>query len=489
MQVTISKQIIDRIDSNGEIIARLPGRNQYVYIKPESVIATGEHSIVADFDTNKRYIVGNSDPSGTAGYWRGDEVAKFYAYDKQYDPRYAAREHVTEHPAGQGDATQKQENKNKQTKQSVPESEPTQTPPGVPETPAVYHQPSFANTQQGYTKEQFKQLKLGQKHHLDISTYWNVNLSAEQMKQLRLMQENSVDVVRRGYNHPSVPADVLNELRMGHKAGFEMDQYNWQAMTAKQLSEVRTGLERGIDVKKYAWPAYSAEQMKQLRLGLQNGFDISAYNNPNFTAKQMYSMRCSQLFERIKEKFRELFESVKRMLQESSLGQIRAKVMDKVSEGLGRTADMLTNENSMQFFVKQQAPVQTMDDRIQETVQDIKELLVSQELVPEDVLYDTAMSEQMNTRIKEALDRLMAPENIQNVANQEQIIEATAESVIQETGVEFSSKELAEQKEALPEWNPNEMSDKELFDLIGREMELEEAIMQQEMAMTHAMEM
>jgi len=67
--------------------------------------------------------------------------------------------------------------------------------------------------QNHYTKEQFRQIQLGRKHHLDVSHYWDIKLSSEQMKQLRLMLEQGININQYGYNHPSVPADVLQDRR------------------------------------------------------------------------------------------------------------------------------------------------------------------------------------------------------------------------------------------------------------------------------------
>ncbi|MBO5239633.1 MAG: hypothetical protein J6B50_12790 [Lachnospiraceae bacterium] len=516
MKVTISNEIIDRVEEDGMVVSRIPKTNQYLYLKPESILATGEHSIVANLEPTKLYTVGEKNPEQPGTMIRGETLSKYYEYEKQYDPQEQAARRL-EQQARKQTETQRQQTNNVQqaaTKQTI--SQPVQQQPVQQQ--AVPQQAPPVSLEQKYSKEQFKQLKLGQKHHLDISQYWNIQLSAGQMKELRLMQENAVNIEKLGYNHPSVPVDVLEELRLGHKAGYDMSKFDWRNMSAKQLTQIRLGLEHNVDVSKYAFRAYSDAQMKQLRLGLQNGLDITSYRNPRFTDKQMYSMRCSQLFERIMEKLRDLFESVKRFLQESSLNQIRKKVMEKVSNGLERTADVISGEKSMQFFMKQQIPEETLDARINETVQDIKELLVSQELVSEEVLHNQTISEQMNTRIREAVDKLMQPENIQNTVNQEQIIEETAESVVRDAGARIQEqpmqqeqesyeqlsdvkkleraynegRELTEEEAAIedrletkaeydPEleveyeddWNQEGLSDRELFERIGEEMRME----------------
>lgn len=485
MKITISKEIIDRVTDNGTVVSRIPKTNKYLYLHPDAIVSQGEFSISAEIDETSRYTVGEKDLSKGVTMMLGAKLAEHYAYEQQYDPdEQKARNEQNQEARKEEKVAQQKQPENAAQGTTVYKTAPQQAP----------------DLQQKYSKEQFRQLKLGQKHHLDISQYWDIRLSAEQMKQLRLMQENAIDIAKLGYNDPSVPVEVLNELRLGHNAGYNMQKYDWRHMTAKQLSQIRLGLEHNIDVAQYAYSAYTDVQMKQLRLALQNNLDITPYRNPRFTEEQMYRMRCSQLLERIKEKLKELFDSVKRLFQESSLNQIKTKIMEKVSDGLEKTADFLSREDLMQDPFGQRVQTETLDDRIQETVQDIKELLVAQELVSENVLYDEAMSVQMNAQIKEALDKLMQPENIQNMKNQEEILTKAAENVMEEAGVDLTTQSIKQeqtlaqlqeveqpaeqgQKPIKVQLEPNEWSlegltDKEIFERIGEEMLLEEQITQ-----------
>lgn len=450
-KIIISRNIVARTEADGTLVSRIPGRNQYLYLKPECILAQDEHSILAQVEQRRVYTVGSEDPTKPGTWMRGETLSEYYKYDENYDPlvKQVIRERETrtkgqsQQPNGQTGSAAAQtapENSNTQQNNNSPQNSSTQQNGNQtqvnPRSQQRLQTPKFS-------KEQFWQLKLGQKHHLDISKYWNPNLSAEQMKQLRLMQENAVDIAALGYNHPSVPPEVLEELRFGHKAGYNMNQYDWRHMAPGQIREIRLGLEQGLDVKQYGFRAYSAEQMKQLRLGLQNGLDITTYRNPHFTDRQMYSMRCSQIFERIKEKLKELFESWKEFFRHSSLSQIRGAVLDKVARGMERTVEALSSKELVQGpFRNQAVPEVTLDDRIQETVQDIKELLVSQELAPEGILEDGKLSEQMNDRIRQALDELIQPENIQNMENQKQIIAESAEDVIRTAGAELPAQDM-----------------------------------------------
>lgn len=442
-KIIIAKNIVARTEEDGTLVSRIPGRNQYLYLKPESILTQDEHFILAQIDTHKSYTVGAEDPTKPGIWMRGETLSEYYKYDENYDPlvKQMIREREARDNGQTGNTTAQT------TTQTTTQNSSTQQNRNQPQ---VNPRPQQPLQPPKFSKEQFRQLKLGQKHHLDISRYWNPNLSADQMKQLRLMQENAVDIAGLGYNHPSVPPEVLEELRLGHKAGYNMNQYDWRHMAPGQIREIRLGLEQGLDVSKYGFRAYSAEQMKQLRLGLQNGLDITAYRNPHFTDRQMYSMRCSQIFERIKEKLKELFESWKEFFRHSSLSQIRGAVLNKVAQGLDQTVEALSSREAVQGpFRNQSVPEVTLDDRIQETVQDIKELLVSQELAPEGILEDGKLSEAMNDRIRQALDELIQPENIQNLENQAQIIAESAEAVIQAAGAELPAQDMEQAQQQM----------------------------------------
>lgn len=464
--IIIAKDIVARTEEDGTLVSRIPGRNQYLYLKPESILTQDEHFILAQIDTHKSYTVGAEDPTKPGIWMRGETLSEYYKYDENYDPlvkqmireremRTNGQSQQAAGQAGNAAAQTTTQNGSIQQNDNSLQNSSTQQNGNQSQVNPRLQQPLQTPK---FSKEQFRQLKLGQKHHLDISRYWNPNLSANQMKQLRLMQENAVDIAGLGYNHPSVPPEVLEELRLGHKAGYNMNQYDWRHMAPGQIREIRLGLEQGLDVKQYGFRAYSAEQMKQLRLGLQNGLDITAYRNPHFTDRQMYSMRCSQIFERIKEKLKELFESWKEFFRHSSLSQIRGAVLNKVAQGLDQTVEALSSREAVQGpFRNQSVPEVTLDDRIQETVQDIKELLVSQELAPEGILEDGKLSEAMNDRIRQALDELIQPENIQNLENQAQIIAESAEAVIQAAGAELPVPDM-EQAQQQMEVQPKEMA-------------------------------
>lgn len=447
-KIIISKNIIERVEKDGVIVSRIPGTRSYLYLNPEAILEEGDKAILAEIKSDERYVMGSSNPETPGRTVRGELIQGYYRYMEQYDPQFQNSMVLNQKQKQQEQARtapQTQEhsqaaNRKSQQEQAVKQ----QTEQAQAQTA---QQNSTVN--QKYSKEQFKQLKLGQKHHLDISQYWNIRLSAEQMKQLRLMQEAGVNIDKLGYNNPKVSEGMLNELRLCHRAGYSLDGINWQMMKEGQLKEIRLGMEQRLDVSQYAFSAYSQEQMKQLRLGLKNGLDITGYRNPHFTVQQMYSLRCSQIFEQIKLKLKQLFESVKQFFIEGSLSKIHMAIMDKVAQGLDKTVEALSQKEMVQGpFHNQEVPEITLDDRIRETIQDIKEVLVAQELVPETVLEDKALSDRLDTRIREGLDSLMQPENIQNVENQEQIVSNIADELIHETGAVLPKPDMqAEQME------------------------------------------
>lgn len=448
-KIIISRNIVERIEEGGVIVSRIPGTKSYLYLNPEAVLEEGDKALLVEIKNNERYIMGDINPEKPYTTVRGELIQGYYRYYEKYDPQFqnsmvlnpaqkesqatlAQNQQQAEQAQSQtrtaaADQTQKpSQTANQKAQSAKAEKQQAQSQARTVEQPAAINQK--------YSKEQFKQLKLGQKHHLDISQYWNIRLSAEQMKQLRLMQEDGVKIDELGYNNPKVNAEMLKELRLCHRAGYSLGKINWQMMNEGQLKEIRLGMEQRLDISQYSFPAYTAEQMKQLRLGLKNGLDITQYRNPHFTVQQMYSLRCSQVFEQIKMKLKQLFDSVKQFLQQGSLAKIHTAVMDKIAQGLDRTVESLSQKEVVQGpFRNQEVPEISMDDRIRETVQDIKEMLVAQELVPEAVLQDKALSERMDTRIREGLDSLMRPEN-QKAESQEQIVSNIADEVIQETG-------------------------------------------------------
>lgn len=270
-------------------------------------------------------------------------------------------------------------------------------------------------------------------------------------------------------------------------------------MNADQLKQIRLGMEHNIDIKQYAYPAYTNEQMRQLRLALQSKLDIAAYRNPHFTEKQMYSMRCQQVWQKIKDEIKSLWHTFIDHLHLDNLNRIRLNIMQHVERGLGQIADQIQNTPDI-FMDRHPELVETLDDRINETVQDLKELLVAQELVSEEVMTDAAISQRFEERIRRTLDELMQPDAIQNSDMQNEIINKSAEELIRESGAELPAEAELQQlddkthgkgEKAEPVMNEetidNMMSDQELMDKIGEEMRTEVAaqanvpIMQQEL--------
>lgn len=425
MKITINKEtLLNRIEEDGTVVSRVPGTNTYLYLEAEDILSIGEKTIVAELEETKHYTIGGKKPDSPVGIMRGDEL-----YREHYMYSQAADHTVKSEPRRH----QKTAGTDRMTEQLQPNGS---------------QQIHATVSNQTYNREQFRQIRLGQKHNLDVSQYWNIKLSAEQMMQLRLMQEQKIDISAHGYNHPSIPVDVLEELRKGHQAGYNMNRFDWRNMKVEQIRELRIGLEHHIDAKQYAYAIYSADQMKQMRLGMQNHIDIEQYRNPHYSAKQMKEMRIRLVVEEIKQKIHYLWENFKEMLKESALYRLKDKIFERVTEGLDKSVEVLSGEKAINFMLRQEVPTQSLEEKINETVQDIKELLVAQELVPEKVLYDKEMAASMNQKIHDALDQLMQPDTIQSVSQQEQIISEAAEEVIRETGADIKPEdEAVRQKE------------------------------------------
>lgn len=409
-EITISKELIAEVTKDKTVISRVPGRRaDYLYLKPEEIVAEDQYTIKAQINPDKLYVVGGKNPSQPGGLMRGNELLKNYVYETRYDPeqRTQVREQQ-ERTRSAGKPVHREPQQSQQQKQSQQRIQ-------------------MQQRNVTYTPDQFRQLRLGEKHHVDITKYWDIRLGADQMRQLRMMMEDGVDIQQAGYTDPSIRVDQLEELRKTHKGGYTVD-YNWKAMDADQMREIRLGMEHGVKTQQYHWPAYSADQMRQLRLGLQAGMDITGYRNPHFTARQMYSIRMQKVWERIRTQLRRLWESFKEAIHLENLGKIRTQVMDKV-------VNYLENPDVVRGISPKEVPVETMDDRIRDTIQDIKEILVSQELADEAILTDTKLSEQMDNRIRSALDDLVKPETIANAEKQDAVIQQAADDILKDTGV------------------------------------------------------
>lgn len=434
-EITISKELITEVTKDKTVISRVPGRRaDYLYLKPEEIVAEDQYTIKAQINPDKLYVVGGKNPSQPGGLMRGNELLKNYVYETRYDPeqRTQVREQQ-ERTRSAGKPVHREPQQSQQQKQSQQRTQMQQERTRSagkpvyrePQQPQQQMQPQQRNVT--YTPDQFRQLRLGEKHHVDITKYWDIRLGADQMRQLRMMMEDGVDIQQAGYTDPSIRVDQLEELRKTHKGGYTVD-YNWKAMDADQMREIRLGMEHGVKTQQYHWPAYSADQMRQLRLGLQAGMDITGYRNPHFTARQMYSIRMQKVWERIRTQLRRLWESFKEAIHLENLGKIRTQVMDKV-------VNYLENPDVVRGISPKEVPVETMDDRIRDTIQDIKEILVSQELADEAILTDTKLSEQMDNRIRSALDDLVKPETIANVEKQDAVIQQAADDILKDTGV------------------------------------------------------
>lgn len=463
MKITISSDLIERMETeaDGYFVSRIPGKkNMFLYLKQEDIIAQDEYTVLCEINEKKEYLVGSREGNKKV-VLSASKLLENYQYEAIFDPQRRSEKQRTEQNVQAGAEKQS----NRQNVQAEKQSQQIQVE---------------QQRQRTYSKEQFRQLKLGEKHHVDITKIWNIELNAEQMKQLRLMLEDGVPVAELKYNNPSISAEVMSELRLCNRLGNDINDVNWHKMNVEQLKQVRLGMEHNIDIKQYAFPAYTGEQMKELRLALQSGFDISAYRNPHFTEKQMYNMRCQQIWQKIKEELKMLWHNFVNHLHLEDLNKLRLNVMQRIERGLSLATDQMLNTPDMRME-GHPAVAETLDDRINETIQDIKELLVAQELISEEVMTDDKLSQQFEERIRRTLDELQQPDAIQNPDKQNEIINKSAEALIQEAGATLPTEEELEkyQKATAAEKVMNAenvdkmMSDKALMDKLGEEMSAE----------------
>ncbi len=485
-KITISRELLERVEDD-VVVSRIPGmKRTYLYLSKKDILEMGEYTILANIRNDGLYTVGGQLPEQTARVMSGNELLKNYHYREQFDPQLQKtskykppKEHMTQRKSVTQEVQKvsnspekkvgkQQESNSMQPVKQVQQYSTSNKPSTREQSDSQLHNSSeksleeqqelnnmqpakqvqqYLTSNHPFTKEQFRQIRLGEKHRVDVTKYWDIRLSAEQMRQLRLMLEDGVDIQRLGYTSPEMAVEKLEELRLTHKIGYAPN-YNWKLMNAGQMREIRLGMEKGVKTTEYSWPAYNAEQMKQLRLGMQQGFDISGYKNPHFTAKQMYNLRCLQIWERIKSQIQALWQAFKETVLLNNLNRINQHIREQIYSVLDKSIQYMENPKTVKGMAPVDVPTETVDNRIQETIQDIKELLVSQELADEAILSDEKMSQKMDERIRNALDELMSPENVQNPENQEAVIKKAADNLMQDTGAE---KVMEEQKEALTE--------------------------------------
>ena len=86
-EITISKELITEVTKDKTVISRVPGRRaDYLYLKPEEIVAEDQYTIKAQINPDKLYVVGGKNPSQPGGLMRGNELLKNYVYETRYDP-------------------------------------------------------------------------------------------------------------------------------------------------------------------------------------------------------------------------------------------------------------------------------------------------------------------------------------------------------------------------------------------------------------------
>lgn len=235
MKITISEELIARTEPgpDGYLVSRIPGKqNIYLYLKKDDIISQDERTVLAEINEEKQYLVGSREGSRKVA-WNAKKLLENYQYEETFDPQIREEKQRTRQ-----EMQQKAVNQSKQVQLSDKQSQNVQTGGNMEDSTVKrqrqntnQHQPEQQTQveqqrQRTYSKEQFRQLKLGEKHHVDITKIWNIELKAEQMKQLRLMLEDGIQVDQLKYNDPSISAEVMSELRLCNRQNGEINNIN-----------------------------------------------------------------------------------------------------------------------------------------------------------------------------------------------------------------------------------------------------------------------
>ncbi len=158
--------------------------------------------------------------------------------------------------------------------------------------------------EEGYTKDQIEEIRLGQEAGLDVSAYARKEFYAIQMRQIRQGLALGLDVSQ--YASPSYDWFQMEEIRLGLENGVKVKVYNDPSISYDRMRQVRKGLEQGVDLSKYirldagyirqirkAYAAhvnvtdfikqgYNPEQVEEIRLSLEKGLSVKPYISQEF---------------------------------------------------------------------------------------------------------------------------------------------------------------------------------------------------------------
>lgn len=119
-----------------------------------------------------------------------------------------------------------------------------------------------------YSDKQLEQLRLGKKAGIDINVYSNPELSHGKMREIR---RGLVDRVDAGiFASPKFSIGAMRLLRTDMKLGIDVSTYINPRYDIYQLSELSDGYVAGLEISEYANPNIKASEMAQIRLRMEN---------------------------------------------------------------------------------------------------------------------------------------------------------------------------------------------------------------------------
>lgn len=138
-----------------------------------------------------------------------------------------------------------------------------------------------------------EQLRLAHTYGIDLDSYVDRGYNSYQLEEIRIAQETGINIDL--YLRPDFRAAAIREIRLGLEEFVDVSVYAKIEYSWMQMRELRLALSEQLDVSKFSSPLYNWRQMREIRLGLADGLNIDVYNNLMYTEYDMHDMRVALL--------------------------------------------------------------------------------------------------------------------------------------------------------------------------------------------------
>ncbi len=134
---------------------------------------------------------------------------------------------------------------------------------------------------------QMEEIRLGLEAKLNVRMYAYPRVQFDTMRQIRLALMDGVNLTK----YMNLPAGTLRELRLSIKAGVNIAPYIEEQYDEEQLEQIRICLEKKINIKPYITNELRGSSIEQIRLGLEKKLDVRKYAGIEYEWRQMREIR------------------------------------------------------------------------------------------------------------------------------------------------------------------------------------------------------